>query len=254
MHVLLIDGLNLIRRVYAGVPDDPEPTAHAQAVTRSVLGSLGRALDETAPSHAMLVLDSRGSSWRHDLYPAYKANRPAMPSPLADLLPDLIARINEFGIGGVHQSGYEADDVVATIARRVSASARCTILSTDKGFLPLMGDRIAIRHHFDHRWVSVDDVLARFGVPPERLPDWLALVGDTTLNIPGVPGIGPKTATGLLQNVGSVGDLARDASVPERWRARLNEHAGLVSLWRQLFTLRTDLQLGLNLRDYRLPN
>lgn len=132
---------------------------------------------------------------------------------------------------------------------------RVTVLSTDKGILPLLTQGVAIRHHFDRRNLNDAYVQERFGVRAQQLTDWLALVGESALNIPGVPSFGPKTATRLLCEHGDIDTLlSAQEGLSDKQRAVLDANAEDLQMWRQLFSLRTDLDVGLNLADCRLPH
>jgi protein Xni len=183
-----------------------------------------------------------------------------MPAALRAPLPAYRQAFQELGVATFELPGHEADDVTATLAVKVGATGgNAVILSTDKIFLQLLGDRIAVRDHFRKRDLDGAWVRARFGVGPESLLDLLALTGDGGSSIPGVPGIGPKTAAKLLASWGSLeGALAAAADpagggLTPRLAGALRAHAGAARLARSLLAPRTDLELGLNLRDLRVP-
>ncbi|MCB1009893.1 MAG: flap endonuclease Xni, partial [Acidobacteria bacterium] len=158
--------------------------------------------------------------------------------------------------------GYEADDVVATLATKVAAAGgRSVILSTDKIYVQLLSERIGVRDHFARREWDRLRAIERFGVAPERLVDRLALTGDPTAGLAGVPGVGPKTASQWLARFDSLEALLAAAAAPEgseprppaKLAAKLVDHADAARRARRLLTLATDLELGLNLRELRLP-
>jgi len=239
IRLLLVDGLNLIRRVYAAQPgvDGPE---RAREGRDSSARSLQRAQREVAPTHAVVVLEGPEPTWRHRLHPGYKEGHAPMPEALGAALPEFREAFAELGVPSFELPGTEADDRI---------------------FLQLLSDRVKVRDHFGKRFVDGDEVVRRFGVDAERLLDLLALTGDSSNSIPGVPGVGPKTAAKLLAAWGSLEAVLALAHEPAAsdgpprltptLARKLIAHADDARLARSLLALRTDLELGLNLRDLR---
>lgn len=254
MRLLLVDGLNLIRRVHAAVPGDDGTAEHDEGVVESSTRSLLRALADVAPSHAVCVLDAGGKSWRHALYPAYKQERPRMPAALAALLPRIESAFEQAGVRSTRVAGFEADDVLASIALKVSGrGGDAVILSTDKSMLTLLPSGVRIRHHFDQRYLDRRYVEDRFGVKPENLATLLALVGDRSQGIPGVRSVGAKTAADLIGKHGSLESiLAAAGNTPGRLGEALESGADDARLSLRLVELRTDVEVGVNLRDLRV--
>jgi protein Xni len=258
IRFLLVDALNLIRRVYAAQPGDDTPEK-ADGARISCKQSLQRGLRETSPTHAIVVFEGREPSWRHLLYRDYKSNHDPMPQALADALPDYREAFAALGVTSFELAKVEADDVIGTLAVKIAdAGGDAVILSTDKIYLQLLSDRIAVRDHFKPQDLDRAYVAERFGVTPETFVDFLALTGDNTNAIPGVPGIGPKTAAKLLDEFGSLDAiLAAGASDDEhgsmtrRMRDKLEDHADDARLARSLVRLQTDLDLGVNLKELR---
>jgi len=209
--LLLVDALNLIRRVYAAQPgEDGEP--RAEEARHSSVQSLRRALRHARPTHAACVFDGAGESWRHRLDPGYKQGHAPMPEALRQALESYRAAFREIGVASLDFAELEADDVIATIAvKAAAAGARVIVLSTDKIFATLLPDGIEVRDHFRSHDLDAAGVVEKFGVPPEQLSDYLALTGDRGNGIPGVPGIGPKTAAGLLARFATLDELLRSA-------------------------------------------
>ncbi len=264
IRLLLVDALNLVRRVYAAQPGSHGP-GRALEGRESSVRSLSRALAECAPTHVAAVFDGDGSTWRHRLFPGYKSGRRPMPEALRQALPTYREAFAEVGVAGLEQPATEADDVIATLAVKVAAAGgRATILATDKGYLQLLSDAIAVRDHFRRMDLDAAAVRERFGVGPGRLLDLLALTGDSTSSIPGVPGVGAKTAAKLLEthdsleavlaaaNSSGAGDpRATGALLTPKLAERLVTHADSARLARRLVELETDLELGVNLRQLR---
>lgn len=249
---MLVDALNLIRRVYAAQPG-PDGSERADGACTASVQSLERALRECSPTHAACVFDGEGNSWRHDLYPNYKAGHAPMPAALGDALGTYRDAFRRAGVASLGLPRLEADDVIATAASKAGAAGIATvILSTDRGFLQLLPAGIRLRDHFRRIDLDASYVAKKFGVRPEQLADLHALAGDRGNGIPGVPGVGAKTAAQLLgrfetleRTLEAAGDI--DGKLGER----LREHAEDARLYRKLVGLKTDLDLGTNLGELR---
>ncbi len=253
MHLVIVDGLNLIRRVHAAVQPTPPQELDVSRLLQSCQSSLGRLLRHTHFSHALCVMDASDASWRHQLYPDYKAGRDPMPESLRHALAEVLAAFQDLGVKSVHKDGFEADDVIATIAKRVTASGgRVTIASTDKSFCQLLPDGVRVYDHFSDRYLDEDYVLQRFEVEPARLATLLALTGNTSVNVPGVRSVGIRTAAALIREYGDLDAiLAAAESMQGHVGSRLRADADAARLAMRLLTLRTDVELGLNLREFR---
>ena len=262
-QVVLIDALNLIRRLYA-VQERPylpltEQVAdgtRAQIIqnTATMLRqALQRLLKELTPSHALMVFDGTASQWRKQLYPQYKANRKPMPAILAEAMPALRQCVSALGIHNILQDDSEADDVIASVARTVvQHGMQATIVSTDKGYLPLLAEQLHIYDPFSRQFQTADTVRQKFGVAPEQLVRYWSLVGDSTNNIPGVSGIGPKGAHDLLALGATLTDALHHPDCHKKLKEKILAEKEQIKLFMQLLTLRTDIQLGLNLQDMRV--
>ena len=254
MRVLLIDGLNLIRRVYAGVPVADDPGSRHETIVKSCVLSLQRALRLQTATHVVCVMDSRSPSWRLKAYPDYKKNRVPMPDELRDYLPKILDAFRNIGVRASEVDGLEADDVIATIARRVAqAGGAVTVVSTDKSFCQLLEFGVQVYDHFadvkhDHNWVS-----ERFGVEPAQLVDLFALAGDRSLGIAGVRSVGIHTAVKLLHDYGDLeGVLSAATKIPGRIGNMINEGRDDARIARRLVALHSDAELGINLKDFRI--
>jgi protein Xni len=252
IKLLLIDALNLIRRVYAAQPGDDGPERAKSALTASCQ-SLQRALRECGPTHAACIFDSEEPGWRNRLYPDYKAGRTPMPEDLRSSLAAFEKSFLEYGVKSLTFPSMEADDIIATIAVKVAQrKGEVTILSTDKTFLQLLPYGIGVRDHFGKRDLDHRYVAKKFGITPEQLADFFALSGDTTNNIPGVPLIGPKKASELLIEFKDLDNILSIASVMKgKAGEMLRKHAEEARMYLSLATLRHDLTLGLNLKSLR---
>jgi len=249
MRVLLIDGFNLIRRLYEARPHDDAPVD--EELINNAAHSLRRALHTHQPSHACVVFDSHAPTWRHRLFPDYKANRKPTPQSLLDAIPRFEQAFLNEGVHGICVAGYESDDVIASMACTIArARGRVMILSTDKNFLQLLDDHVSVHDHFQDLDCSPAWVQKKFGVRHDQLVDYWALTGDATSNIKGVPKIGPKTARDLLIQYGSLDALLADPPTGKVGE-RLLEHKADAVLSRELVRLRTDVAAGTNLKQLR---
>ncbi len=245
-HVWLVDGSGFIFRAYHALPpltrkSDGLPVGAVHgfaAMLHKLLMSMNAG---RKPTHLAVIFDAGRETFRNEIYPEYKANRPEPPE---DLVPqfELIRKVTEaFGVPAVEQEGFEADDLIATYARQArEAGATVHIVSSDKDLMQLVRDSVVTLYDaMKDREIGLEEVMKRFGVPPDKVPDVQALAGDSTDNIPGVPGIGVKTAAQLINEYGSLENLLQHASEikqPKR-RERLIEHADDACLSKKLVTL-----------------
>lgn len=254
MHLLLIDGLNVVRRVYEANPA-PESPEKIEGVVRSALGSFKRALKEHNPTHVLAPFDHGGHTWRHDLYPAYRESRKPMPELLRNALPALKEQIHrDLGIPTVTVPGVEADDVLGAVFfcwAKHYPDMPVTVLSTDKDLTALVQHGARVYDHFkkevrDEAWIA-----SNLGVKPSQVQDYLALMGDSVDGVPGVPGVGPKTARDWLASYPTLEALLQ-ADLPGKKFATLKEQADLALLSQQLIAFKTDFKVGLTFKELRL--
>lgn len=265
MTLLLVDGNPLIYRAFYGGGDDPGLRADGLP-TGAVAGFCSRLWDMTRDklrqhriSHAAVVFDAPGKNWRHQISDSYKANR---ATPNDDLLVQLqMARqlVPHFGMRAVEQRGYEADDLIATYVRLNAESGGETIVATgDKDLFCLVQPGVTIYDPMTDKWVNEAEVIAKFGVPPRRVADVQGLAGDTVDNVPGVPGIGLKTAAELINAYGDLETVLANADLirqPKR-RQALIDFADQARLSRKLVELDVDVPLRVPLADLEVypPN
>jgi protein Xni len=251
MNLLLIDAMNLIRRIYAAQQQRAEDPVEATLLHSQ--NAVLKNIENTQAQHVALVFDGKGPTWRHDLYADYKADRKPMPVELEEALPDFYKRFEALGVPCLLYNEYEADDVIATLAVKTSEHGGVvTIVSTDKGFMQISDDNVHLYHHFDKRLLSFDDVNMQLGLKPVQLIDFLSLVGDTTNHVPGIPGIGPKTAGTLLDQYGDLDTvLINSEQVKGKVGESLQENYRVALFARKLVTLKLDCILELNLNELR---
>lgn len=252
-QLYLLDGSSYIYRAYYGVRDlattGGMPSNAVFGFTRMLLCLL----QEHRPDYLAVVLEPpREETFRRELYPPYKAHRDAMPADLVPQLPYIRKVLQALNIPALEAPGFEADDVIATLARRYAAEGiQVTVVTGDKDLLQIVGDGIGLLDTMKDLRSGPQEVLDRFGVPPELVPDVLGLAGDTSDNIPGVPGIGEKTAAGLVQRFGSLEGVLQWKSLVngKKRRDNLHFHADQARLSKTLATVRYDVPLTVSLAD-----
>jgi DNA polymerase-1 len=253
-RILLVDGTNSLYRAFFAIPHLRAPDGSPTNAAYGFVNMLGKVIREEEPDYVIVVFDARGETFRHRLFDAYKAGRDATPEDLSAQIPVVRELIDAHRIPVVEVQDFEADDVIATLVSRAPAAARIAIVSTDKDLMQLVSERVTLLDGMKDRRYGPAEVEARFGVPPERVLDLRALVGDPSDNIPGVKGIGEKGAAKLIDEWGTLEDLLAHADAVEAKRARaaLAQHADAARLSKRLATLRTDAPLPLGWDDAKL--
>ena len=256
-HLHLIDGSAFIFRAYHALPpltrkSDGLPigavSGFCNMLQRYVEGNQGA----NAPTHVAVIFDKGSHTFRNDLYDQYKANRDEMPEDLRPQMPLTREATRAFNIAYEEIDGYEADDIIATLAVQArEAGGSVTIISSDKDLMQLVGDGVDMFDAMKNRTIDRDGVFEKFGVFPERVVDVQALAGDSVDNVPGAPGIGVKTAALLINEFGDLETLlerAEEIKQPKR-RETLINHADQIRLSKQLVTLDANTPLGFTLDD-----
>ncbi|MBU0596207.1 DNA polymerase I [Candidatus Bipolaricaulota bacterium] len=252
-RVLLVDGHSLAYRAYYGMPELTTRSGQAIQAVYGFWTILLKMIRERPSAYTAVVFDADGPTFRHELYSEYKANRKPMPEDLASQFPLLERMLAGLGVPTFSIPGVEADDVLATIALATTAAGlHCLIATSDKDMAQLVSDRVSLLRPSGRRFDSSQQVLdpagveAKYGVPPERIVDLLALVGDTSDNVPGVPGVGEKTATRLIRDYASLGEMldAADDVRNRRVSDSLRAHREKAFLARSLVSLKTDVEVG----------
>lgn len=259
IRLLVIDGMSVIRRIYEAVGGE-HTEERAEDTVMSCVGSFNRMLREVDPTHVLCVLDASGNNWRHTVYPQYKANREPCPEVLTARLADIASYLSDQGIMTIAKKGYEADDLIGAVVRRVKSLCEEVIIATqDKDMLQLVCDNVVVRHHFakeskNERVIcDAEYIKERYGLFPSQIRDYLALMGDTADNVPGVFGIGTAKARDLLRAHYSVsGVLAIADELLEEFgdieaAAKNGKEIGPPSLVRALLKGRDDLVLSYEL-------
>ena len=254
-HLSLIDGSAFIFRAYHALPpltrkSDGAPVGAVSGFVNMLWKMIEDNKGSDAPTHVAVVFDKGSHTFRNDLYDQYKANREAMPEDLRPQMPLTREATRAFNIACLETEGFEADDIIATLARQArDAGGRVTIVSSDKDLMQLVGGGVEMFDAMKNTRIGVEGVEAKFGVPPEKVIDVQALAGDSVDNIPGAPGIGVKTAALLINEYGDLDTLlerAEEIKQPKR-RQTLIDNADQIRLSRQLVTLDQSMELPYSL-------
>lgn len=264
-HLYLVDGSAYIFRAYHRLPPLTNPAGVPVGAVygyTTMLWKLAEDLHKAdGPTHLAVILDKAGTSFRNDLYDQYKANRPPPPEDLVPQFPLIRDATRAFSLACIEEEALEADDIIASYARAASLRGwDVTIVSSDKDLMQLVGTcsegggRVDMLDTMKNLRIDVAEVVEKFGVEPERVGDVLALMGDSVDNVPGIRGIGPKTATKLIQEHGDLESAlaAAPAMKASKLRESLIEQADMARLSRVLVQLKEDCPLPVALEDFKL--
>ncbi|WP_110458404.1 DNA polymerase I [Shewanella algidipiscicola] len=250
--LILVDGSSYLYRAYYAPPHLTNSKGEATGAVYGVINMLRSLLKQYKPTQMAVVFDAKGKTFRNDLYAEYKAHRPAMPDDLRSQIEPLHRIVRALGLPLVCVPGVEADDVIGTIATQASKEGRSVLISTgDKDMAQLVDDNITLINTMTNTILGPEEVLEKFGVGPELIVDLLALQGDKADNIPGLPGVGEKTALAMLNGVGGVEQiLAHPEKMPElgfrgakTMPAKIAEHGEMLRLSYELATIKLDVEL-----------
>jgi DNA polymerase-1 len=241
--LLLVDGSSFLYRAFHAVPDMRNREGFPTNAIFGVLGMLRRLRQDYPADYSLCVFDAKGKTFRDDLYPQYKATRPSMPADLAQQIEPLHQAIRASGWKIAMVEGVEADDVIGTLARKASKDdVRCIIATGDKDLAQLVDNNVTLINTMNSETLDVAGVLSKFGVPPALIVDYLALMGDTVDNVPGVEKVGPKTAAKWLTQHGSLDNLMRNAdTISGVVGANLRNALEWLPQARQLVTVKCDV-------------
>jgi DNA polymerase I len=258
-HLYLVDGSGYIFRAYHRLPPltniRGEPVGAVYGYT-TMLWKLAEALHKAdGPTHMAVILDKSSKTFRNDLYDKYKAQRPPPPEDLVPQFPMIRDATRAFSLPCIETEGLEADDIIACYAKAALARGwQVTVVSSDKDLMQLIQPGLDLYDTMNNRRINAPEVVEKFGVEPEKLGDVLALMGDTVDNVPGVPGVGPKTAAKLIVEHGDLEAVLAAAPAMKLGKLRDNliEHAAMARLSRVLVTLKDDCDLPEPLEDLLL--
>ncbi|OJW51259.1 MAG: DNA polymerase I [Alphaproteobacteria bacterium 41-28] len=240
-QIYLVDGSGYIFRAFHALPPLTRPDGTQIGAVLGFTNMLIKLLREKNPDYLVVIFDAARENFRNQIYPAYKANRQETPPELIPQFSLIRDACDAFDVPHIEKEGYEADDLIATYAH--SQPGDVTIVSSDKDLMQLVGGSVKMLDPIKNRMIGVEEVIEKFGVPPEKVADIQALAGDPTDNVPGVPGIGIKTASELIQTYGTLENLLEHASEikqPKR-REALIEHAENARISKELVKLKDDV-------------
>jgi len=245
--IFLIDGSSYIYRAYHAMGGLSNSKGFPTGAVLGFTNMIMKTLKDKAPKYIAVVFDAKGPTYRHDKYPAYKANRPSMPEDLRLQIPLIHEIVDAYALPSLSEEGFEADDIIATLARGASEKGwEVVIVSADKDLMQLVGSGVLMWDPQRDTTYDPEAVRNKFGVPPDQLLDMLSLMGDSSDNIPGVPGVGQKTAAQLIQQFGSLEELyshVEQVSQP-KIRNNLAANRDKAILSRELITLNYEVPVG----------
>ncbi len=249
--LLLVDGSSYLFRAYHALPELKTSTGLHTGAVRGVIGMLRRLAKDYRESPIAVVFDAKGKTFRDDIYVQYKANRPPMPDDLSEQIEPIHQIIQAMGLPLIVVPGVEADDVIGTLAAEATRKRRDTVISTsDKDMAQLVTEHVTLVNTMSETTLDPEGVVDKFGVPPELIIDYLALMGDSVDNIPGVPKVGPKTAAKWLNEYGDLdGVVASAEQIKGKVGESLRDHLDQLPLSKALTTIKCDVALEVGIDD-----
>ena len=259
-HIYLVDGSTYIFRAYHALPpltrkSDGFPVGAISGFCSMLDKLVKEEREQNALTHLLVVFDASGKTFRNDIYPEYKANRSEPPEDLIPQFPVIRSATDAFNIKYVEMLGYEADDLIASYAKSAHAeNMKVTIVSSDKDLMQLINEDISMLDTMKNRIINKEGVYKKFGVYPEKVIDVQSLAGDSVDNVPGVPGIGVKTAALLINEYGNLDNLFKktDEITQKKRRENLKDFADQAYLSKKLVTLKDDIDLPIPLKDTKI--
>ncbi|NGY06411.1 DNA polymerase I [Solimonas terrae] len=247
--LILIDGSSWLFRAFFALPPLTNARGEPTGAVYGMGNMLRKLLKDYAPEEIAVIFDAPGTNFRHELYAEYKANRDETPQELKQQYPAIVEMIEGLGLPVIAVPDVEADDVIGTFAQQAAARGQHVLIVTgDKDMAQLVGGGVKLLDTMKNRTLDRDGVIERFGVPPECIVDYLALMGDSVDNIPGVPSVGPKTAAKWLNEYGSLDGVVQNAdAIKGKVGEKLRAHLAQLPLSRQLATIRCDVGLPIAL-------
>jgi DNA polymerase-1 len=242
---ILVDGSSYLYRAYHAMPNLSNSEGFSTGAIYGVINMIKKLLQDYQPEQMVVVFDAKGKTFRDDLYADYKANRPPMPEDLREQVPPLLEIVSSLGLPMLQIDRVEADDVIGTLSRQAEKEGREVLISTgDKDMAQLVDKHTRLINTMTNTELDEDAVLQKFGVRPDQIIDYLALIGDTSDNVPGIPKVGPKTAAKWLAEHDNIDELVQQADtikgkIGENLRANLDQ----LKLSRELVTIKCDVEL-----------
>lgn len=252
--LILVDGSSYLFRAYHALPPLTNSKGKPTGAIYGVLNMLKKLLKDYDPEHIAVIFDPKGKTFRHKMFPEYKANREAMPDELREQIQPLFKAIKALGFPLVIEDGVEADDVIGTLAKRMEKQGKTVLISTgDKDMAQLVNKNVTLVNTMTDKQMDPAGVKEKFGVKPDQIIDYLALMGDKSDNIPGIPKVGPKTAAKWLNEYGSLDKVIAHADeIKGKVGESLREHIEGLVLSKELVTIKCDVKLEATLRELTL--
>ena len=249
--LVLVDGSSYLYRAFHALPPLTTSTGQPVGAIRGVISMLNKLADSTGAERMVVVFDASGKTFRDDMYAEYKANREKMPDELREQIEPLHAIVKAQGFPLLAVPGVEADDVIGTLAKMAEAAGESVLISTgDKDLAQLVTDKVTLVNTMSDTTLTPAGVSEKFGVPPERIIDFLALTGDSVDNVPGIPKCGPKTAAKWLNAYGTLdGVVASADDIGGKIGETFREHMHVLPLSKALVTIKTDCELPVGLEE-----
>ena len=255
-RLYLIDGSSYIYRAYFAIRHLSNSKGLATNAIFGFTNMLLKVVREHNPDHLAVIFDSKGPTFRKEIYPAYKANRAAMPEDLVPQIPLIKELVRAFNMPALEVPGFEADDIIATLARRFEAQGlEITVVTGDKDLMQIVSERVRLLDTMKDQVSGLAEVAERFGGPPDKVIEVQALAGDSSDNIPGIPGVGEKTAVKLIQEFGTVENLLANLDqVKGKLQEKLREFGHQAELSKKLVTLVDDMDLEVDYAQFALSD
>lgn len=254
--IILVDGSSYLYRAFHAMPSLTNSKGYPTGAIYGVINMLKRLLTDYDPEYIAVVFDAKGKTFRDDIYPQYKAHRQAMPEDLVKQIEPLHAIVKALGLPIIMIEGVEADDVIGTLAIEAERHHKKTLISTsDKDLAQLVNDYVTLINTMSDTTLTIDGVKEKFGIPPELIVDYLALIGDSSDNIPGIPQVGPKTAVKWLHEYGTLDNIIVNAhQIKGKVGDNLRTYLDQLPLAKKLATIKTDVNLDFKMDDLKLKN
>ncbi|RCU48850.1 flap endonuclease Xni [Corallincola luteus] len=249
-RIILLDGMNMVRRIYAACSRHSEHNALEQTLSRCTQ-TLNRVVKQHRPTHALCVFDGDQPNWRRDLLANYKISRKGMPSALKLGLEQIQEAFWQMGVDSLLSESDEADDLIATLSSKSCHHADVIIISTDHGFGQLLSPQVHQWDCFARQFLDINFYQQRYQLHPHQLPLFNALVGSNSHDIKGIKGVGAKTASSLLNRYTTIDALLRADDIPEKISLKLHEQQEKLHTNFKILTYRTEIPLGFSMSDIR---
>ncbi|WOE41043.1 DNA polymerase I [Acinetobacter chinensis] len=251
---VLVDGSYFLFRAFHALPPLTTSTGLQTNAIRGAISAIQKLMRRVQPTHMAVIFDTPEPTFRHELSPIYKGDRPTMPEELSQQIPYLHALIRALGIPLHMLPGAEADDIIGTLAKRAEAAGHQVLISTgDKDMAQLVTEKVTLEDSFKDKPMDIDGVIEKFGVRPDQIIDYLTLMGDASDGIRGVPGVGAKTAAKLLNEYGSIGGILENVdSIKGKVGQNIKDNVEGIALDHQLASIVIDLDLNITYDDLKL--